>query len=153
MSGPPRRRPKIGDILDVKPVRVSGNDNILGENPLKWGEPFVRIQKENLDKVLPEDFFEALNTASSPFDIGYEVNAYPSEVVGMDSGSIIVRILPEKSRSTEDDSEPLFETPQREESLDVEWEGTSQKRDSERIERRKEALDGDDLRGSKNDLL
>lgn len=147
-----RYKPTVGDVIDVKPVRVSTGSKLIGHNYSNSGPDIVTVKKENLEEILSKEVRESLSS-SAPFQIREVSEPYPAEIIKVDNGSLTVKYLPQSERSPSENSESLFPHPDREESVDGEWNGTPQEIDDEKTKRRSEVFKEDDLRGSKNDLL
>jgi len=148
-----RHYPSIGKIIEVKPESVSRSSRLKGKSPLSFGADQVLIKNKNLDGILSADVQNAIDGDETPFRIREVKEKHPAKIVDISSGHITVEFLSEEEIRANEDSESLFNPPEREESVDGEWEGTPQEVDDEKTKRRNETFNEGDRRGSKNDLL
>lgn len=147
----PWRKPSMGDIIETKPKYVSASSNLHGENPLSYGGETVIIKKRNLDEVFSGDLKEDLNRKTG-FRIS-DAPTHPAKVVAFTDGGFIVEFLPEDEVPDNEESESLFDSPERSEPVNGEWEGTPQETSRDQAKKRKNTFNKGDERGSKNDLL
>lgn len=146
-----KAKPEAGDIIKTEPTRVTSGDELLGDNPTSWGHNHVKIQKTNLDTVLPQDVIKSIKKHNGPFRIGNESNEWPAEIVRVGSGRYTVKLLDADEVQQDDEKEDIISSPNRKEP--IEWQGTPQEVDSQQADKRSNTFHQDDPRGSKNDLL
>jgi hypothetical protein len=145
------RGPNVGDIIMVKPIRVSKSGRVLGTNPTNYGNHVFIENNENLEEILPDEILRAIKKGRSPFHIRCFDDSIPAEVVSLQDGSVIATVILEESHEKDEEASSTFESPERDEP--IEWKGTPQEINPDKTKDRERVFNEEDRRGSKNDLL